>query len=202
MTFNNQDFPMNAISFEQQHFDLSPEDLQINHVDQAGWMITYLDVFILTAALFATLLAMQPTESQATTALSTPLPANVEMHWLQDGQAELNIGSSVLFSPAEAGLRLEGQFVIDQLIPLIQETRGLIVIQGHTDSLPIATHDFPSNWELAGARAMNVLHYLVAQGVEKDRLRMISFADTQPLVPNTSEANRQKNRRVSIILQP
>ncbi len=194
---------MSPANLQVAQFEASFDPLQANLADQAGWMITYLDVFILTAALFATLLTMKPDGAPATLTLDgRPLPAAVEVLQRQDGQAELSIGSAVLFPPSGAELQNQGQRLIDQIIPLIQDTQGLVFIEGHTDSLPIATAAYPSNWELASDRAMNVLHYLVAQGVERERLRIISYADTQPRAPNDSEANRQRNRRVSIVLQP
>lgn len=183
-------------------FELSAEDLQAHSDDNSGWMITYLDVFILTAALFASLLVLKPSpDTLADSRLRSALPAEVAMHRTPAGEAALDIGSAVLFGASEATLSLAGAAVIDQLLPIIQETRDLIIIEGHSDASPINTVRYPSNWELAGARAMSVLHYLVAQGVDRQRLRMVSYADTQPLLPNTTEDNRRKNRRVSIVLR-
>jgi chemotaxis protein MotB len=76
-----------------------------------------------------------------------------------------------------------------------------IRIEGHTDNVPINTPKFPSNWELASARATNVLKLLVYQaGIDYKLINAVTYADSVPLVPNTSDENRAKNRRVDIVI--
>ena len=74
-------------------------------------------------------------------------------------------------------------------------------IQGHTDSRPIHNDKFASNWELSALRATAVLRYLIKQGVSPRRLTATGYADTDPLVPNTSPENMAKNRRVEFVLE-
>jgi len=76
-----------------------------------------------------------------------------------------------------------------------------VLIEGHTDNLPIRTAQYPSNWELSAARAARVLRYLVQKGgISPHRLTAVGYADTRPLVPNTTPANRAQNRRVDIAI--
>lgn len=76
-----------------------------------------------------------------------------------------------------------------------------IRVEGHTDDVPIKTSAFPSNWELSGARANNVLKLLVEQGgVNPKMISFIGYGENQPRVPNDSDANRAKNRRVDIVI--
>lgn len=117
---------------------------------------------------------------------------------VKQGYAQLQIQDNILFDTAKATLTDSGKALLQRLIPLLRQSDGLIFIEGHTDNRPIATAQFPSNWELASARATSVLHFLVSQDLPAGRLRTVSYADT---MPNASEAGRQKNRRVNILLK-
>ena len=83
-----------------------------------------------------------------------------------------------------------------------------VEVEGHTDDIPIATRRFPSNWELSGARATNVVRTLIGMGLAPKRLRATAYAETQPKAPNrtaTGEAiteNMAENRRIVIRLHP
>ncbi len=114
---------------------------------------------------------------------------------------QLEIQSRVLFHSGHADLTRPGIDVLESLLPILRQSAGLIHIEGHTDDLPIETIKYPSNWELAAARATEVLKFFVLEGMEAKRFRAVSFGDTQPLVPNTSESNRRKNRRVSLVIE-
>lgn len=73
-----------------------------------------------------------------------------------------------------------------------------IEISGHTDSLPIKTLQFPSNWELSSARAGAVARIFEEEGVPRDRMMVIGMADTRPVESNVFRDGRKKNRRVEI----
>lgn len=113
----------------------------------------------------------------------------------------LEIQSRVLFDSGNAFLTRSGEAVLEKLLPLLAEAPGAIVIEGHTDNRPINTARFPSNWNLAAARASEVLEFFVSEGFDAKRFRAVSYADTQPLVENSNDANRRKNRRVSIVIE-
>jgi len=114
---------------------------------------------------------------------------------------ELAIQSRVLFSSGTSELTRSGEDVLEKLVPVLKDSDGLVFIEGHTDDNPISTSRFSSNWDLASARATEVLQFFVAEGVKKSRFRAVSYGDTKPLVENTTEANRQRNRRVSLMIQ-
>lgn len=113
---------------------------------------------------------------------------------------ELSIASRVLFDAGEASLTRAGLAVLTELLPAITQTSGMVYIEGHTDNLPILADQFASNWELAAARASEVQKFFVAEGLAESRFRAVSFADTQPLAPNTNESNRQQNRRMNLVI--
>lgn len=114
---------------------------------------------------------------------------------------ELAIQSRVLFSSGTSELTRSGEDVLEKLVPVLKDSDGLVFIEGHTDDRPISTSRFSSNWDLASARATEVLQFFVAEGIKKSRFRAVSYGDTKPLVENTTEANRQRNRRVSLMIQ-
>ncbi len=112
----------------------------------------------------------------------------------------LDLDSEILFPTAEASLNVAGQLLIRQAAQVLNKTDNLVVVEGHTDTIPIATPQFPSNWELSAGRATAVLKQLEIEGVSKHRMRAVAYADNQPLSSNDTPEERAKNRRVSILL--
>ena len=94
-----------------------------------------------------------------------------------------------------------------QAVPLLQKVGDIIArtnfevrIEGHSDNLPIKTAQFPSNWELSTARAVNVLRFFLETGrISSQRMSAVGFGEFQPMVPNDSIEHRAQNRRVEII---
>lgn len=123
----------------------------------------------------------------------------------------------VAYNPHTIVLRLNNQASFPQgsdklrhdIISLLEKMRmrlvkmpGSISVAGHTDDLPTAGSRFPSNWELSSARAIAVAKVLMDEGkINKNRFSVDGFADTKPLVPNSNSLNRQRNRRVEIIVE-
>lgn len=107
----------------------------------------------------------------------------------------------VLFDLGRAELRPEAQRVLDEMAEVLKPLPNAIRVEGHTDDLPIHNDRFPSNWELSTARATTVVRYLIERhGFEPARLSAAGYGEYHPLVPNTSEANRQRNRRVDVVV--
>ncbi len=75
-----------------------------------------------------------------------------------------------------------------------------VQVEGHTDDRPIRTSQYPSNWQLSGARAAAVVQRLIGAGVEPRRTSLGGYASTEPVTSNESSAGRARNRRVEIIL--
>ena len=79
-------------------------------------------------------------------------------------------------------------------------------VEGHTDNVPINTIQFPSNWELSALRAVNVAHIFEDNGMPRERIAAIAYADTKPKKPNTDESginipeNQAENRRVVVFV--
>jgi chemotaxis protein MotB len=76
-----------------------------------------------------------------------------------------------------------------------------IVVEGHTDNIPIATRQFASNWELSTARATSVVKSMLADKFPPKHMAAVGYGEYHPMVPNDSEANRKKNRRVVFFIK-
>lgn len=116
--------------------------------------------------------------------------------------------SEVLFDKASAELGKEGQKQLNQLARALKEIttkipksiNWILRIDGHTDQLPIATSQFPSNWELSAARAIAVVKYLVSQGISSHHLVAAGFGEHQPLQEGKNEKDLARNRRIEFKL--
>jgi len=113
----------------------------------------------------------------------------------------LRIDTSLLFPSGQAVLTPRGRGVVESLLDVLASFDGQISVEGHTDSVPISTVRFPSNWELSSARAIAVVRHLERQGFNISRMRAVGYADTQPMEPNTTADGRAANRRVELLLR-
>ncbi|GGY06479.1 hypothetical protein GCM10007160_37540 [Litchfieldella qijiaojingensis] len=112
----------------------------------------------------------------------------------------LRVEDHLLFESGTAELIGSGRDVIDSLLNIIQRYEGEVSVEGHTDSQPINTDRFPSNWELSSARATAVLRHLQVAGIDGTRLKAVGFGDMRPIADNDSAEGRAKNRRVEVIV--
>lgn len=112
----------------------------------------------------------------------------------------IEINAAVLFPPGQATLQGEPVKVLSAVAQVLAKVPNKIQVEGHTDDTPINTPLYPSNWELSTARAASVVRLFEANGVSADRLVAVGYADQRPLVPNTSEENRARNRRVTMLV--
>lgn len=91
---------------------------------------------------------------------------------------------------------------LHRIASIIKATKGQILVSGHTDSSPISTARFRSNWDLSSARAVTVVHYLISQAhVRSDRITVQGFAASRPIAANDTPENQNKNRRVEIAIE-
>ena len=119
-----------------------------------------------------------------------------------DGKVIVSVKGKALFNSGSASLNSPAVSIFDEIIQILDDYPEYnINIKGHTDNIPISTDIFPSNWELSAVRATTVLKYLVSKGVNPKRLTATGFGEIMPLVPNNSENNRAKNRRVEFVLE-
>ncbi|MFS8493097.1 OmpA family protein [Limnochorda sp.] len=107
----------------------------------------------------------------------------------------------VLFDLGKADLKPEAIEILKALAPVLREWPYHFRVEGHTDNWPINNEIFPSNWELSTARASRVIRYLVEEeGFDPQRLSAAGYGEYRPLFPNDTAENRQRNRRVDVLL--
>lgn len=123
---------------------------------------------------------------------------------IDDRGLHINLeNSDLFFRSGEAKLKPTTYQTLNKIADLIHKkfNRHLLRIEGHTDNLPIRSTLFPSNWELSSARACAVARYFIDnKDFNPALVAAIGYADNKPIVPNSSEANRKKNRRVEILV--
>ena len=113
----------------------------------------------------------------------------------------IDLANDVVFTLGSTELQQRGQEVLERLAAMLARNDYLVAIEGHTDNLPIRTAQFPSNWELSTNRATHVARYLIAQGIDPQRISAVGYADTQPRFSNDTAEGRIKNRRVTFVMR-
>jgi chemotaxis protein MotB len=131
--------------------------------------------------------------------LENDLDIEVDLAMTPDG-INIKIKDSFLFPSASAKLQPEGVEVLNKIYGLLDGRENEVRVSGHTDSLPIHTIQFPSNWELSAARAIAVARQFNVQGLSAARLSATGYGEFRPLATNETEDGRSQNRRVEIFL--
>lgn len=116
--------------------------------------------------------------------------------------------AEVLFDSGSDEVLPEGRAQLAKLAGVLKELERdipteiswVLRIDGHTDVRPISSARFPSNWELSSARAISVVQFLIAQGVEPRRLVAAGFGENQPLAAGATDADLRRNRRIELKL--
>jgi chemotaxis protein MotB len=120
-----------------------------------------------------------------------------------DGRMVVALSSDVLFPSGSSRLSKEGETSIREVAQLLSAIPDRkYQVEGHTDNLPIHNQQFPSNWELASARALNVTRAMLDAGMAAQRVSAASFGDTKPARSNETSEGRAANRRIEIVIVP
>ena len=115
---------------------------------------------------------------------------------------EIAINAKVLFNSGDARLLPESFAVLERIAAVLRDrAKNNILVEGHTDSLPIATAKYESNWELSSARAGAVVRFFADKGIEAHRMAAIGRADNFPLIIGNDAAANAANRRVTILVE-
>lgn len=151
----------------------------------------------------------QPITSETTTTSQRePAPRKFQVQNVA-GETRINLDDlarQLRFESGEATIKPEGYQILDQVVEYLQTAAGdkLIRVEGHADNMeigPSLKSRYPTNWDLSKARAGGVARYLLDKGgIDSARLSSVGFGDTRPIVSNATEAGRQQNRRVDVVL--
>ena len=128
----------------------------------------------------------------------------IEMKILADG-LHVILPHDVLFASGTSTLSKEGNQLISEFVQEIKSHPYQIFVIGFTDTTPVGPKlidQYPSNWELAGARAASVVRVMVAEGVPAEQLIAASRGEMNPVASNDTAEGRSKNRRIDIRLRP
>ncbi|MEH6473004.1 MAG: OmpA family protein [Halopseudomonas sp.] len=118
---------------------------------------------------------------------------------------KVNLANEILFSSGSADLNASGVEVLTRAAAELKQSPYQTIVAGYTDDIAISGKlkgKYPSNWELAGARAASVVRLLEQEGVMSAQLLAISFGQNNPVAMNDTPEGRSKNRRIEIILRP
>ncbi|MFH1416428.1 MAG: OmpA family protein [Elusimicrobiota bacterium] len=193
------------------------------------WMLTYADMVTLLFTFFVVLFSISNPDlvkiqllsnyfSQDKKMTFTELQQKIE-EYIVDNEVqhmvtvkltskgvEINFKDKVLFDMGNADLKNAAYPILTEISDLLKYEEisdRKISVEGHTDSVPIKSAVFPSNWELSSARAAGVVKFFISKGMNKQRFQSIGFADTRPLVEESDAVYGQpKNRRVVVVISP
>ncbi|TGK13336.1 OmpA/MotB family protein [Leptospira stimsonii] len=116
----------------------------------------------------------------------------------------INIDDKISFDSGSADLKKAILPALDKIKDILVNYPGnLIIIEGHTDNIPIRTKKFADNWQLSGERALSVLHYFLEnKNLDARNMSLAGYGEFQPIVSNDTPENRALNRRVDIVVVP
>lgn len=191
-------------------------------ISSEGWMVTYLDTFTLLLGFFVILTGLgdykfftiydESTKSGTWTNRDLmEVHSELQQQYLEeinrgavdvrleDFEIRLSFQGNTFFESGSATLIPGSQEIIDRSLTAfkaIGPERFFVDVEGHTDSRPIQSVQFKSNWELSAARASNIVRYFLSEGYDPKRLKASGYADTYLLVPDVDDAAAAINRRI------
>ncbi|HEY1811930.1 MAG TPA: OmpA family protein [Kofleriaceae bacterium] len=119
------------------------------------------------------------------------------------GRMIIALPTDILFDSGRTEVKPIGKAALARVAQVLATVKDRdFLVAGHTDNVPIKTDLFPSNWELSTRRAVEVVHYLIAQGMSPGVLSAAGYGEFDPIAPNDTPEHRAQNRRIEIVLQP
>ncbi len=195
--------------------NMVPEDDEI--VAQVGhpappWMVNYADLMTELVCFFVILYALSAALNKDVQAAAKEVEEMIEVGEVA-GAVEISKeglkisleeqGELSFFESGKSELTGEMKQTLDKMLEVIKKVieKNEIIIEGHTDDVPIKTKEFSSNWDLSTARATEVVKYFIGKNVPPAKMAAIGYGQHRPIVPNISHENRRKNRRVVFFIK-
>ena len=113
---------------------------------------------------------------------------------------EVEMNAEVLFDSGSSDLYPSVVPILNDLGKTLVNFPNHVNVEGHTDTIPINTESFPSNWELSGGRAATVVRLFEFSGIQPDRLAAIGYGEYYPIADNSTREGRTQNRRVVAVI--
>ena len=115
----------------------------------------------------------------------------------------IQMSSQILFDPADVQLKADGKEALLQVTEVLKEIpERHFQVAGHTDTVPIRTARYKTNWDLSAARAVNVVRFMTQNGMDPRRLSAAGYGPYDPVGDNATDSGRALNRRIEITLIP
>jgi chemotaxis protein MotB len=122
---------------------------------------------------------------------------------IRGGRMLIALPNDILFDSGQTAVKPDGKAALAGVAQALSTVADRdFLVAGHTDNVPIRTALFPSNWELSTRRAVEVVHILVADGMNPKVLAAAGYGEFDPVAPNDTAEHRAQNRRIEIVLQP
>lgn len=204
-------------SFRAPRGFISENDPRVSIVGHAAppWLINYADLmtelacfFLMIYALSVALSASMQKAYKEVKEVMDKEQISGEAKMTKDGlQISLEEKENIsFFISGSAELQPEMKTYLDKIAPALQQgltpEHNFLIVEGHTDNVPIATERFASNWELSTARATTVVKYLITtHSFPPTKLAAIGYGEHKPIMPNDSDQNKAKNRRVVFLIK-
>ncbi|MFT7185218.1 MAG: chemotaxis protein MotB [Pseudohongiellaceae bacterium] len=118
----------------------------------------------------------------------------------EDDWIEVSLNDTVIFSSGGVEPIHEALAIIEKIARIMSSHNNAMLIEGHTDNVPISSSAYPSNWELSAARAASVVRYLALEGIAASRMGAMGYGEFQPVARNDTDEGRRKNRRVILLI--
>lgn len=147
--------------------------------------------------------AMNSVKNQVANALMNYNTDELEVY-IKDGNVYVSLQEKLLFKSGSAEVDPKGKEALKKLAEVLITTLNVtVLIEGHTDNVPIKTKLFKDNWDLSTARATSIVRILtVDNGFDAGRVAASGRASFHPVKPNDTEVGRAYNRRTEVILSP
>lgn len=113
----------------------------------------------------------------------------------------IRLSERLLFESGKADLQPTSLSALDSITAVLRGIRQQIFVEGYTDSIPIRTFQYESNWHLSTQRALNVAYYCIQNGLPQQNVTISGNGDRQPVADNSTPEGRAANRRVSIVIK-
>ena len=148
---------------------------------------------------------VQSERQKIATEIKSALHLNGESQQISISENERGITvhmmEELLFPSGSADIKQSSLVTLDSLTGVLKRLPNDIRVEGHTDNVPINTPQFPSNWHLSVARAVNIGYYLIEKhGLIAEKVSIVGYSEYRPLAPNDTPEHRARNRRVDIVI--
>lgn len=196
---------------------ISETDARVSQVGHAAppWLINYADLMTEIAAFFIMMYSMAAALSGTMQKAAVEVKETMKQENIAGEAKMTKEGLRITFEEQQkvpffvsgsAELLPAMKIYIDKIAPVLKKgvdlKNNVLIVEGHTDNIPIATAQFASNWELSTARATTVVKYLIQKhGIAPEKVAAIGYGEHKTIAPNDTDMNKAKNRRVVFLIK-